>query len=143
MNKYFLVLALLFVMGLQYLLLPSWYRGLGIKTEGWFVIPVVAISIILSAWVINMVLRKINHRVNRHKQYGAYIGGYGIFPFAVIVGFIVGGNFGGAIGSQLLDDIGVVIGLGVGVLFVTSFIGVVGAMLGYCLEEFVRYLLQR
>lgn len=138
---FFLTAILLIVLG-QYFFLPGWYRESGINISGWLIFLSVAIAIVLSIWLINWVIFKLSTSVSRSSRVGLYIGGYGIYPIALFLGFVIGGNFGGAMGDHILGAAGVVVGVGVGVFFVTTVICFVGIMLGLLLGGLTQRLIK-
>lgn len=136
-------LAVLLVLVGQYVLLPDWYRGSGIRPSGWLMMLSIALAAVLSIVVINWEIKKLNPTMQRAKQVGSYLGGYVLYPFALFVGFVVGGNFGGAIGSNALGEIGTVVGIGLGVFIVTMLICSVGVLLGFALGGLAEKLATR
>jgi hypothetical protein len=137
----FLTAVLLLVIT-QYLILPGWYRESGIKISGWLMMLSVAAAIALSLLLIRWVIQKLSSVASRGSRIGSYLGGYGAYPFALFLGFIVGGNFGGAVGEDSLGDAGTVLGIGVGVFFVTIIASSAGALLGFLLGGLAQRLIK-
>lgn len=126
----------------QYFFLPGWYRESGIKVSGWMIMLSVGAAIAFSVWLIHWVIQKLSSTASHGSRIGSYLGGYGVYPFALFLGFVVGGNFGGAIGDNALGDAGTVLGIGVGVFIVTIVVCSVGALLGYLLGGLTRRLVR-
>lgn len=102
----------------------------------------VALAIVLSIWLIDLLIKKLNATAPRNSRIGSYVGAYSIYPFALFLGFIVGGNFGGAIGENILGDAGTIVGIGIGVFIATiiasSVFAVFGFLLGGLTQKFVK-----
>lgn len=126
----------------QYFFLPESYRGAGIKLSGWLIMLSVAMAVAISIWLIDLLVKKLSATAPRNSRIGSYIGAYGIYPFALFLGFIVGGNFGGAIGENVLGSAGTIVGIGIGVFIVTiiasSVFAVFGFLLGGLTQKFVK-----
>lgn len=137
-----LLVAILLLAIAQYFFLPGWYRESGIKASGWLIMLSVAAAIALSVWLIRRVIQKLTITASRGSRIGSYLGGYGVYPFALFLGFVVGGNFGGGIGDNAFGDAGTVVGIGVGVFIVTIFACSVGALLGYLLGGLTQRLVR-
>ncbi|MGH8654358.1 MAG: hypothetical protein ACREYE_20305 [Gammaproteobacteria bacterium] len=134
-----ILLAAVLLLGIgQYFFLPGWYRESAIKVSGWLIMLSVAAAIALSVWL----MRKLSSAASRGSRIGSYLGGYGIYPFALFLGFVVGGNFGGAIGDNALGDAGTVVGIGVGVFVVTIVACSIGALLGFLLGGLTQRLVK-
>lgn len=141
--------VLLLVIG-EYFFLPSWYRELAIKVSGWLIMLSVAAGVALSVLVIVYVINKLlsgqpinlfefSSRAPTGSKIGSYIAAIVVYPFALFIGFVVGGSFGGGLGGYA-GDVGVVLGIGLGVFIVTALIGVIAALIGFVLGGFVQKL---
>lgn len=137
-----LLVAIILLAVAQYYFLPGWYRKSGITVSGWMIMLSVAAAMVFSIWLIHWVIQKLNSTASRSSRIGSYLGGYGVYPFALFLGFVVGGNFGGAIGDNALGDAGTVAGIGVGVFIVTIIACSIGALLGYLLGGLTQKLIR-
>lgn len=126
----------------QYLFLPGWYRDSGIEVSGWMIMLSVATAIALSIRLIHWVIQKLSSTAPRGGRIGSYLGGYGVYPFALFLGFVIGGNLGGGIGYNVLGNAGTVVGIGVGVFIVIIIACSIGALLGYLLGGFIQKLVK-
>lgn len=127
----------------QYLLLPSWYSELGIKASGWLILLSVAAAITISIWLIHWMIKKLTSATLHGNRISLYLGGYIVYPFALFLGFVVGGNFGGAIGDNALGDVGAIVGIGVGIFIVIIVVCSIGALLGYLLGGLAQRLVSK
>ena len=136
----------------QYFFLPGWYHEAGIRVSGWLIMLSVAVGIALSLWLLDSTITKLltgkpvdlfglSAVARTGSKIGAYLGGLGSYPFALFLGFVAGGNFGGGLGEWLgLGDAGIVIGIGLGVFVVTVLVSVVAALAGFVLGGFTEKL---
>ncbi len=132
----------------QYVLLPVWFRDAGVEIFGWLIMLSVGGAIALSLMVINSVVKKIikiNHfsGVIIGSRLGAQVGAYGSYPFALFLGFVVGGNFGGSIGGNItywlsLGKSGIIIGIGFRIFIVTIVICTLGSFIGAYIGCFIN-----
>lgn len=133
-----LTVVILFLIIAQYFFLPVWYRELGVTVSGWLIMLSATIAIGFSGWLIHLGIQNLILSAAQISRFGSYIGGYGVYPFALFLGFIIGGNIGGAIGENLLGDLGIVIGIGFGIFLVTLFFSSIGAFVGYLLGSLIQ-----
>lgn len=129
--------GILLAVSAQYLLLPDWYRASEIQSSGWAIMLSVASAIVLCVAILNWEVRKLTFRVQGARRTISYVGGYLLLPFGLFLGFVIGGNCGGALGSQVLGNLGVVVGIGLGVFIVALAVSSVGVLVGYALGAFV------
>lgn len=137
-----LLVAIILLAVAQYYFLPGWYRESGIKVSGWMIMLSVAAAMALSIWLIHWVIQKLSSTASHGNRIGSYLGGYGVYPFALFLGFVVGGNFGGAIGDNALGDAGTIAGIGVGVFIATIITCSMGALFGYLLGGLTQRLVR-
>ena len=137
-----LLVAIILLAVAQYYFLPGWYRESGVKVYGWMIMLSVAAAMGLSIWLIHWVIQKLSSTASHSSRIGSYLGGYGVYPFALFLGFVVGDNFGGAIGDNALGDAGTVAGIGVGIFIVTIIACSMGALLGYLLGGLTQRLIR-
>ncbi len=145
-----LIIALLVIA--QYFLLPDWYRPLKVEASGWLIMLSVAAAIAFSILIIYSVIKMLiagkldpfNLSVTAHKgtKVGSYIGGVGLYPFALFLGFVGGGTIGGGLGDWLgLGNVGITIGIGLGVFLVTVALCCVGAFVGFLVGALTQKLI--
>lgn len=74
----------------------------------------------------------------------SWLSAIGVFPFAWFLGFVVGGNFGGAIASNLSEGTGlpagflIPLGIGVGIFLCTTLLSIAVALLGFAITRCVE-----
>lgn len=150
-----LAAVLLLVIG-QYFFLPGWYREVGTNASGWLIMLSVAVGLSLSIWLLDFIIKKLlsgkpvdlfglSTTARTGSKIGAYLGGLSSFPFALFLGFVVGGNVGGGSGEWLdLGDAGIIVGIGSGVFVVTVLVCLIAIFVGFVLgglsEKLVRML---
>lgn len=91
----------------------------------------IAVAIALSMWMIQCLIEKLSSVTSRGSRIGSYIGGCGVYQFALFLGFIVGGNFVGAVGDNFIGDTGTVLGIGIFIFYVTIVACSTGALIGF------------
>lgn len=147
-----LAAVLLLVIG-QYFFLPVWYREAGIRASGWLIMLSVAVGIALSLWLLDATIKKLlagklvdlfglSTAARTGSKIGAYVGGLGSYPFALFLGFVVGGSLGGGWGEVLLGTPGIVMGIGLGLFAVATLVSVVAALIGFVLGGFTEKLVR-
>jgi len=135
-----LAAAILLLLAAQYLLLPTWYAERGMKLSGWLMMLSVAIGIVLSIWFVSAAIGRLTREASRGGRIGAYLGGYGIYPFALFLGFLAGGQIGGGFGDQIFGEGGSIVGVGVGTFVVTVLTSFSGMLLGYLVGRIIHHL---
>lgn len=138
-----LLLGIFLLVISQYLFLPDWYRESGIRGTGWLMMLSVAIAIILSIWMVHRVIRKLSRSATPGSRIGSYIGGYGVYPFTLFSGVVIGANFGGAIGDSILGNVGIIVGIGLGIFVVATAGCLLGASFGFMLGNLANKLIKR
>ena len=148
-----LIITLLVIV--QYFLLPDWYRHLEVEASGWLIMLSVAVAIAFSIFIIYSVIKMLiagkldpfNLSVTAHKgsKIGSYLGGLGLYPFAVFLGFVGGGTIGGGLGETIfhwlgLENVGIIIGIGLGLFLVTVVLCCVGAFVGFLIGGLTQKL---
>jgi len=147
------VLAVVLLATVQYLFLPDWYRDARVDTSGWLIMLSIAVSIALSVLLIAYAIRKLlsgqfidlGVSARRGSKIGSYLGGFGAYPFALFLGFVIGGNLGGGMAGIVsnavgLGRVGIIFGIGLGMFVVTAFICSLTAFLGFILGGLVEKL---
>jgi hypothetical protein len=139
----------------QYFLLPDWYRDSKVETSAWLIMLSVAAAIAFSILIIYSVIKMLvagkldpfNLSVTAHKgsKIGSYLGGLGLYPFAVFLGFVGGGTIGGGLGETIfhwlgLENVGIIIGIGLGLFLVTVVLCCVGAFVGFLIGGLTQKL---
>ena len=99
-----------------------------------------AFHIVFTAWLIYWVIRKLRFDISRGGLIGSYLGGYGSYPFALILGVSLGGVGGGTVGDLIWGEYGMAIGEGAGVFTVTIVICSCGVFLGCMLGTLAQKL---
>jgi hypothetical protein len=140
----------------QYVLLPDWYRDARVNLSGWLIMFSVAVGIALSLLLIGYAIRKLlsgslidlGSSARRGSKIGSYLGGFGAYPFALFLGFVVGGNIGGSVGGIASDAIGagrggIVVGIGLGIFVVTALVCSVTAFVGFLIGGLAEKLFTR
>lgn len=142
-----LVFAVVLAIG-QYYFMPQSFRESGVKAFGWLIMLLVGLGIVLSVMALNYVINKLlsgkpnlfglSSIAPTGSKIGSYAAGLLSYPFALFLGFIVGGSLGGGVGEMIthplgLGDSGVVVGIGLGVFVVTTLISVVAVLVGFVL----------
>lgn len=150
-----LIITLLVIV--QYFLLPDWYRQSEVEASGWLMMLSVAAAITFSIFIIYSVIKMLiagkfdpfNLSTTAHKgsTIGSYLGGLGLYPFALFLGFVGGGAIGGGLGEKIFDPLGlrttgVIIGIGLGVFLVTVVLCCVGAFVGFLLGGLAQKLVK-
>lgn len=137
----------------QYFFLPGWYRELGVKPSGWLMMLSVALGIALSVWLISYIAQKLlegkpfdlfglSTTARKGSKVGSYVVGVLSYPFALFLGFVVGGNLGGGFGGYA-GDVGVIIGLGLGVFVITALVATIAVIVGFVLGGLTEKLKNR
>ena len=138
-----LLAAILLLIIAQYFFLSGWDRESGIVAYGVLWMELIAIA--LNAWLIYLMIKKLSSAASRGSRIGAYLGAYGVYPFAVILGIVVGGGIGGTIGETVFGgDAGFLVSIVTGIFIVTNLVCSAGALLGCLLggltHRFARYM---
>ena len=148
-------LAVLLLVAGQYFLLPGWYREQpGVQTFGWLSMLSIAMGIALSVWLLNYVIQKLldgkpfdlfglSATARNGSKIGSYLAGIASYPFALFVGFVMGGSLGGGWGEVLLGKAGVTIGIGMGVFIATTVIAMIAVLVGFVLGGVTEKLTKR
>jgi hypothetical protein len=63
-------------------------------------------------------------------------------PFAIVVGFAVGGNFGGGYGELLAGKVGVIFGLMFGITITAGSVLLLGSILGATAGKALEFLIE-
>ena len=117
---------------------------------GWLMLVSIAIAIVFSVLIITRAIGKIVRSAwltrlgipastREGARIGAYIAGFGSYPIALFLGFVIGGTFGGGLAEPIFGRGGIVIGIGVGMLVVLTITSTIAA----CLGCFIGGLIQR
>jgi hypothetical protein len=143
------VAVLVLVTG-QYFFLPAWYRDADIRTSGWFTMLAVAAGITLSAWLLDIIIKKflagqpvdifgLATTARTGSKIGAYLVTIVSYPFALFLGIVVGGNVGGGFGGNA-GNAGIIVGIGLGMFIIATLVGVVAASAGFVLGRLMEKL---
>jgi hypothetical protein len=135
--------VLILVLG-QYFLLPQWYRAPGIKASGWVMMVSIGAGLVFGGVLVRIAIRSLlagrpidlfglGVRAPRGVKIGAYAATIAAYPFSIFVGFIVGGNLGGALGATVIpsEALGVIVGIGTGIFVVTASLAIAAAVVGF------------
>jgi hypothetical protein len=79
--------------------------------------------------------RRYLARFGKGTASGFAVGLICVLPFAVALGFLIGGNFGGGYGEYLAGAPGVIIGLVVGILSASGIVLIFGGIAGYWFSD--------
>lgn len=119
---------------------------------GWSLMFSIAVGIVLSVWLIGLVIRKLlagkpdllglSTAAHTGSKIGAYLGWLASYPFALFLGFVVGGSLGGGWGEVLLGKAGIVLGIGLGLFVVVTLISVIATLVGFVLGGFAEKLVK-
>lgn len=146
-----IVATLLLVLGQNFFLTLGYSEKLN-NGFGWLIMLAVAIGISICIWLFDFLINKLidgkpvdlfglSTTARTGSKVGAYIGGYGSYPFALFLGFVGGGSVGGGLGEWLgLGNIGIILGVGFGVFLVTSFVCLFAIVAGFILGGFTEKL---
>jgi uncharacterized protein (DUF486 family) len=153
-----IVLAVIGLVAIQYFFLTAWYRELEIRTSGWLMMLSVAMGIALSVWLLDYVIQNLldgkpfnllglSTTARTGSKVGAYLTSVVSYPFALFLGFIVGGSLGGSVGEMIthplgLGSSGVVVGISLGVFVVTTLTGAVAVLVGFVLGGFTEKIVK-
>lgn len=151
-----LVFAAALVIG-QYYFLPESFREPGVKAFGWLIMLLVGLGIVLSVMALNYMINKLlsgkpnlfrlSSEAPTGSKIGSYAGGLISYPFALFLGFIVGGSLGGGVGEMIthplgLGSSGVVVGIGLGVFVVTTLVSAMAVLAGFVLGGFAEKIVK-
>jgi len=126
------------------------------RVAGWLILHAVAVGIPLSVLLTGYAIRKLlsgelidlGSSTYRGSRMGSYLGGFGAYPFALFLGFVIGGTLGGGAGEVVSEAIGLgtaglVVGIGLGVFVVTEVVCIGSAFLGFLVGGLTEKLLTR
>src|SRR5882762_8119627 len=150
------VAAVVFLAIAQYVFLLASYRDARVDASDWLMLYVVAVGIALSVLLIGYAIRKLlsgelidlGSSTRRGSRMGSYLGGFGAYPFALFLGFVIGGTLGGGVGEIVSEAIGLgpaglLVGIGLGIFVVTEVVCIGSAFLGFLVGGLTEKLLTR
>jgi len=148
------IAAVVFLAIAQYVFLLDSYRDA--RVDDWLILHAVAVGVALSILLIGYAIRKLlsgelidlGSSTRRGSRMGSYLGGFGAYPFALFLGFVIGGTLGGGAGEVVSEAIGLgtaglVVGIGLGVFVVTEVVCIGSAFLGFLVGGLTEKLLTR
>ena len=126
------------------------------RVDDWLIFNAVAVGIVLSVLLTGYAIRKLlsgelidlGSSTRRGSRMGSYLGGFGAYPFALFLGLVIGGTFGGGVGEVVsqaigLGTAGLIVGIGLGVFVVTEVVCIGSAFLGFLVGGLTEKLLTR
>jgi hypothetical protein len=151
-----IAIGVLILVSVQYFLLPQWYRVPGIRVSGWVIMVSIAAGLVFGGVLVRIAIRGLlagrpmdlfglGARAPRGVKIGAYAATIVAYPFAIFVGFVVGGNLGGALGATVIppEAVGVIVGISTGIFVVTTSLAIAAAVIGFIFGGLIAMLVSK